>query len=191
MKTIDHLNDQEKILRIALETQEIYAPLAQRLGIREWQEQLEDLAFKKINPEARSSILDRLNYLNKKDENLIEDITTELKNLFFYEKIDSEIIGRLKTPYSIWNKIKSKNISFEQLPDIMAFRIITNSSRDCYKSLGIIHRKFSYVQGRFKDFISSPKSNGYRSLHTTVIGPKNKKIEIQFKSKAMNQIAEF
>ena len=191
MRTIDYLNDQDKILRIAFETQEIYAPLAQRLGIREWQEQLEDLAFKKINSEARSSIIDRLNYLNNKDENLIDDISLELKNLFLEENINCEIIGRVKSPYSIWNKIKNKNVSFEQLSDIMAFKIITNSSRDCYKALGVIHRKFSYAQGRFKDFISSPKSNGYRSLHTTVIGPKNKKIEIQFKSKVMNQIAEF
>ena len=191
MKTIDYLNDQEKILRISFETQEVYAPLAQRLGIREWQEQLEDLAFKKINPEARSSILDRLNYLNTKDENLIDDIKIELRNLFLEESINCEIIGRIKSPYSIWNKIKNKNVTFEQFSDIMAFKIITNSSRDCYKALGLIHRKFSYIQGRFKDFISSPKPNGYRSLHTTVIGPKNKKIEIQFKSKVMNQIAEF
>lgn len=191
MKTIDYLKDQEKILRISFETQEVYAPLAQRLGIREWQEQLEDLAFEKINPEARLSILDRLNYLNKKDEHLIDNINIELKDLFLEENINCEIFGRVKSPYSIWNKIKNKNVSFEQLSDIMAFRIITNSSRDCYKALGVIHRKFSYVQGKFKDFISSPKSNGYRSLHTTVIGPKNQKIEIQFKSKVMNQIAEF
>jgi len=191
MRTIDYLNDHEKILRISFETQEVYAPLAQRLGIRDWQEQLEDLAFNKINPEARMSILDRLNYLNKKDDNLIDSINIELKNLFIKEDINCEIFGRIKSPYSIWNKIKNKNVSFEQLSDIMAFKIITNSSRDCYRALGIIHRKFSYIHGRFKDFISSPKPNGYRSLHTTVIGPKNKKIEIQFKSKVMNQIAEF
>ena len=191
MKTIDYLNDQEKIIRISFETQEIYAPLAQRLGVREWQEQLEDLAFKKLNPDARSSIIDRLNHLNKIDENIIEDINNELKNLFTEEGVNCEIIGRIKSPYSIWNKIKNKNLSFEQLSDIMAFKIITNSSRDCYKALGAVHRKYSYIQGRFKDFISSPKPNGYRSLHTTIIGPKNKKIEIQFKSKVMNQIAEF
>ena len=107
------------------------------------------------------------------------------------EGIQCDIYGRMKTPYSIWNKIKSKDISFEQLSDIMAFRIITNSTRECYKLLGITHRKFSYIQGRFKDFISSPKNNGYRAVHTSVIGPKNKKIEIQFKSNVMNQIAEF
>ena len=155
MRTIDFLDDEDKILRISFETQEIYAPLAQRLGIREWQDQLEDLAFKKINPEARSSIVDRFNYLNKKDENIIDDIKNELKKLLLEENINCEILGRIKSPYSIWNKIKNKNVSFEQLSDIMAFRVITNSSRDCYKSLGVIHRKFSYVQGRFKDFISS------------------------------------
>ncbi len=191
MQTVNYINNTDKILKIALETQEIYAPLAQRLGIRDWQEQLEDLAFEQINPDARSSIVDRLEYLNNKDENIIDDISYELKKIFLEENIKCEISGRLKSPYSIWNKIKNKNISFEQLSDIMAFRIITNSSRECYKSLGLIHRKFSYIQGRFKDFISSPKPNGYRSLHTSVIGPKNKKIEIQFRSNVMNQIAEF
>ena len=191
MKTIDYLKEPEKIIKIAHETEEIYAPLAQRLGIKEWQDQLEDFVFKKINPEARLSILDRLNYLNKKDENIIEDISNSFNDLFFEESIECKIIGRLKTPYSIWNKIKNKDISFEQLSDIMAFRIITNSSRDCYRALGAVHRKFPYIQDRFKDFISSPKPNGYRSLHTSVIGPKNKKIEIQFRSKVMNQIAEY
>jgi len=191
MRTLDYIKDESKKLRIALETQEIYAPLAQRLGIRDWQEQLEDLAFKKINPEARSSILDRLDYLNKQDENLIEDIRYELKKLFIEEDIKCTIIGRIKTPFSIWNKIKNQDISFEQLSDIMAFRAITNSGRECYKALGIIHRKFSCVQGSFKDYISSPKSNGYRSLHTSVIGPKNKRIAIQFRSNVMDQIAEY
>ena len=191
MRTIDHLKDSEKVLRISYETLEIYAPLAERLGIKEWQDQLEDLTFKVINPEARSSVIDRLSYLNNKDENLINEICDELVDLFSKENILCDVSGRLKTPFSIWNKIKSKNISFEQLADIMAFRVITNSSRECYKALGIIHRKFSHIHGRFKDFISSPKNNGYRSLHTSIIGPKNKKIEIQFRSKAMNQIAEF
>ena len=191
MRTVDYLKDPEKILRIALETQEVYAPLDQRVVIREWQEQLEDLAFKKINPEARSSVLDRLDYLHKTDKNIIDEISYELKKIFQNENINCEIYGRLKSPFSIWNKIKNKNISFEQLSDIMAFRIITNSTRECYRALGIIHRKFTYIQGRFKDFISSPKSNGYRSLHTSIIGPKNKRIEIQFRSNVMNQIAEF
>ena len=191
MRTLDYINDHSKKINISLETKEIYAPLAQRLGMHDWQEQLEDLAFNKINPEARSSIVDRLEYLNSRDENTIDDIRYELKKYFLQEDIKCEIIGRIKSPFSIWNKIKNKNISFEQLTDIMAFRIITNSTRECYKGLGIIHRKYSYIQGRFKDFISSPKSNGYRSLHTSIIGPKNKKIEIQFRSNAMNQIAEF
>ena len=102
-----------------------------------------------------------------------------------------KIEGRIKSPYSIWNKIKNKNISFEQLTDIMAFRIVTNSTRECYRCLGIIHRKFTYIQGRFKDFISAPKFNGYRALHTSIMGPKNKKIEIQFRSNIMDQIADF
>ena len=191
MRTLDYINDESKKLNIALETQEIYAPLAKRLGMRDWQEQLEDLAFKKINPDARSSIVDRLEYLNTQDKNIIDDIRYELKKIFIEENVKCLIYGRIKSPFSIWNKIKNKNISFEQLSDIMAFRIMTNSTRECYKSLGIIHRKYPYIQGRFKDFISSPKANGYRSLHTSVIGPKNKRIEIQFRSNAMDQIAEF
>ena len=191
MRTLNFINEDNKKIKIALETQEIYAPLAQRLGIRDWQEQLEDLAFKNINPDVRSSIIDRLQYLNKQDENIIDDIRYELKKILVNEDIKCTIYGRIKSPYSIWNKIKNKNISFEQLSDIMAFRVITNSSRECYRALGIIHRNFSYIQGRFKDFISSPKSNGYRSLHTSVIGPKNKRIEIQFRSNVMDQIAEY
>ena len=191
MRTLNYLSDYHKKVRIALETSEIYAPLAQRLGMRDWQDQLEDLSFSYINPEARKSILERLDYLDSKDQNIIKEIICDLNKIFLYENIECKIYGRIKTPYSIWNKIKRKDISFEQLSDIMAFRIITNSTRECYKLLGITHRKFPYIQGRFKDFISSPKNNGYRALHTSVIGPKNKKIEIQFRSNVMDQIAEF
>ena len=120
-----------------------------------------------------------------------DEIRYELKNIFFQEDLSCKVEGRIKTPYSIWNKIKNKNISFEQLSDIMAFRVITNSTRECYRCLGIIHRQYPYIQGRFKDFISAPKSNGYRALHTSVMGPKNKKIEIQFRSNIMDQIADF
>ena len=191
MKTLSFLSDHHKKLRISIETLEVYAPLAQRLGMRDWQEQLENLSFYYINPEAHKSISERLDYLNTKDENIIDEIRYSLKKIFSAENIECEIYGRIKTPYSIWNKIKRKEVSFEQLSDIMAFRIITNSTRECYKLLGLIHRKFPYIHGRFKDFISSPKNNGYRALHTSVIGPKNKKIEIQFRSNVMNQIGEF
>ena len=191
MRTLGFIGDNYKRIRISLETLEIYSPLAERLGMSDWQDQLEDLSFNVLNPEARKSILERLEYLNAKDVNVIEEIRYELKKIFLEENAECTIHGRIKTPYSIWNKIKSKEISFEQLSDIMAFRVVTNSSRECYRLLGIIHRKFPFIQGRFKDFISSPKSNGYRSLHTSVIGPQNKKIEIQFRSNAMNQIAEY
>ena len=191
MKTLSFLSDHHKKLRISIETLEVYAPLAQRLGMRDWQEQLENLSFYYINPEAHKSISERLDYLNTKDENIIDEIRYSLKKIFSEENTECEIYGRIKTPYSIWNKIKRKEVSFEQLSDIMAFRIITNSTRECYKLLGLIHRKFPYIHGRFKDFISSPKNNGYRALHTSVIGPKNKKIEIQFRSNVMNQIGEF
>ena len=191
MKTLNFIDDNYKKIRISLETLEIYSPLAERLGMSEWKDQLEDLSFGVINPEARKSIVERLEYLNAKDVNIIEEISKDLKKIFSAANTECTIQGRIKTPHSIWNKIKSKEISFEQLSDIMAFRVVTNSTRECYKLLGVIHRKFPFIQGRFKDFISSPKSNGYRSLHTSVIGPQNKKIEIQLRSKAMDQIAEY
>ena len=191
MRTIKFIKDETKRIDISLETLEIFSPLAQRLGMKEWQDELEDLSFKSINPEARKSVIDRLNYLNSNDENIVDEIRYELKKNLISEDINCNIDGRIKSAYSIWNKIKSKNISFEQLSDIMAFRVITNSTRECYKCLGIIHRNYQYIPGRFKDFISSPKSNGYRALHTTVMGPKNKKIEIQFRSNAMDQIADY
>ena len=191
MRTLHYFKDANKKYRIAYETQEIYAPLAQRLGIKEWQDELEDYAFKVVNPDVRKSIIERLNYLNKKDETIIDDINISLEKLLNKEGIDVKIEGRLKNPYSIWLKIKRKNITFEQLSDIMAFRLIVNSSRSCYQTLGLIHKSFPMVPGRFKDFISVPKSNGYRSIHTTIIGPKNKKIEIQIRSKAMHEISEY
>ena len=191
MRTLDFLTDHHKKLRISLETIEVYAPLAQRLGMRDWQDQLEDISFSFIDPEARKSILERLDYLNSKDTNIIDEIKYDLNNFFLEEGIDCSIYGRIKSPYSIWNKIKRKDISFEQLSDIMAFRVVTNSTRECYRLLYVSHRKFPYIHGRFKDFISSPKNNGYRAIHTSVIGPLNKKIEIQFRSKVMDQIAEF
>lgn len=191
MRTINYIKDDKKKINISKETLEIFAPLAQRLGMKEWQDELEDLSFQSINPEARKSVIDRLNYLSSKDENIIDEIRYELKKIFLTEDINCKVDGRIKSPYSIWNKIKNKNISFEQLSDIMAFRIIANSTRECYRCLGIIHRRFPYIQGRFKDFISAPKSNGYRALHTSVMGPKNKKIEIQFRSNVMNQIADY
>jgi len=191
MQTLNHIDNHHKRISISLETLEVYAPLAQRLGMRDWQEKLEDMSFQYINPEARNSILERLDYLNTQDVNVVDEIRYDLKKIFLEESIDCRIFGRLKSPYSIWNKIKNKDISFEQLSDIMAFRVITNSTRECYKLLGITHRKFSFIHGRFKDFISSPRVNGYRALHTSVIGPQSRKIEIQFRSNVMNQIAEF
>ena len=191
MRTIQFIKDENKKTKIALETLEVFSPLAQRLGMKEWQDELEDISFEIINPDAKKTIIERLEYLKSKDDNIVDEIRYELKNIFFQEDLFCKVEGRIKSPYSIWNKIKNKNISFEQLSDIMAFRVITNSTRECYRCLGIIHRQYPYIQGRFKDFISAPKSNGYRALHTSVMGPKNKKIEIQFRSNIMDQIADF
>ncbi len=191
MRTIQFIKDENKKTKIALETLEVFAPLAQRLGMKEWQDELEDISFEIINPDAKKTIIERLEYLKSKDDNIVDGIRYELKKIFFQEDLFCKVEGRIKSPYSIWNKIKNKNISFDQLSDIMAFRVITNSTRECYRCLGIIHRQYPYIQGRFKDFISAPKSNGYRALHTSVMGPKNKKIEIQFRSNIMDQIADF
>ncbi len=190
MRTIEGVKRPEKRRRIALETLEIYAPLAERIGIHKIKEELEDLAFSQLNPEARESISKRLAYLRKEGTDLVEEIIAELKGLLDKEGIDADVIGREKTRYSIWKKMQRKNVAFEQLSDIMALRIITKRPEDCYMVLGHLHSKYSSVPGRFKDYISTPKPNGYASLHTTVIGPYKQRIEIQIRTEEMEQQAE-
>lgn len=189
MRTINCLPDDKKI-RIAKETMDIYAPLAGRMGIQSMREELEDLCFEVINPEARSLILNRLSLLTDKSSEILKEIEKEL-----FEKIKSEgilvkIDGREKKPYSIWQKIERKSISLEQLSDVYGFRVITNNVRDCYKVVGIVHQEWRAVPGRFKDYISTPKQNDYRSIHTTLIGPNNQRIELQVRSKEMQEVAE-
>ena len=191
MRTLHHIQKPEKRKRIALETIEIYAPLAERIGIHKIKEELEDIAFGELNPEARESILTRLNFLRAEGgEAVVERIIGELKKKIGEAGISADIQGREKTRYSIWKKMQRKNISFEQLSDIMAFRIVVADIQECYHALGIIHGLYPTVPGRFKDYISLPKSNGYRSLHTTVIGPENHRIEVQIRTPEMNEEAE-
>ena len=190
MRTLHFIKKEEKRRRISRETMDIYVPLAERIGIRDWKEELEELAFRELNPDARSSIINRLNFLSDQGEGLIDRIIAGVKDLLEKNGVRAEVKGRQKTPYSIWKKMQRQNVGFEQLSDIMAFRVIVDSNDECYQALGAIHGAYSVVPGRFKDYISLPKPNGYRSLHTGVIGPENQRIEVQIRTREMNEIAE-
>lgn len=191
MRTLHHFDDRpDKRRRIAQETLEIYAPLAERIGIHKIKEELEDLAFAQINPEARESISNRLSFLRQEDTGMVKKIITELQDQMDGAHINAEVTGREKTRFSIWKKMQRKNVAFEQLSDIMAFRIVVKDVSECYHALGIIHSKYPTVPGRFKDFISTPKPNGYRSIHTTVLGPQNQRIEIQIRTEDMHNEAD-
>jgi guanosine-3',5'-bis(diphosphate) 3'-pyrophosphohydrolase len=191
MRTLHHVGSPDKQRRIARETLEIYAPLAERIGMMHFKDELEDLAFSILNPDARESILGRLAYLETKDgSEITKTIIDGLTDLLEKEGVKAEISGRVKRPYSIWRKMRMKNVTVEQLSDIMAFRILVDSTPDCYRVLGILHSTFSVVPGRFKDYISTPKQNLYQSLHTGLIGPGNHRIEVQIRTQDMHQIAE-
>lgn len=190
MRTIEGIERPEKRRRIALETLEIYAPLAERIGVHQIKEELEDLAFSQLNPEARESISNRLSFLRKEGGGVVKKIIKELEKLLKSGGIDADIRGREKTRYSIWKKMQRKNVAFEQLSDIMAFRILVDSVEQCYQVVGLIHGAYPSVPGRFKDYISTPKPNGYRSIHTTVMGPSQQRIEVQIRTHEMNEQAE-
>lgn len=190
MRTLHHFDKPEKQKRIARETLEIYAPLSERIGTHNIKEELEDLAFSYLNPEARETISNRLSFLRKEEAGTVDKIIEELQKLFKENGLKSSVTGREKTRYSIWKKMQRKNVSFEQLSDIMAFRIAMDDVGECYHALGLIHSKFPTVPGRFKDYISTPKPNGYRSIHTTIIGPMHQRIEIQIRTENMHQEAE-
>lgn len=190
MRTIGSVKSPEKKRRVALETLEIYAPLAERIGVHKIKEELEDLAFSILNPEARESISNRLAYLRSEDTGVVDKIIRELQKLLRDNAVKADITGREKTRYSIWKKMQRKNVAFEQLSDIMAFRIFVDKPEDCYVVLGLIHGRYPSVPGRFKDYISTPKPNGYRSIHTTVMGPSRQRIEIQIRTRVMNDQAD-
>ncbi len=190
MQTLDYVKDPEKRKRIALETMEIYAPLAERMGIQSMKDQLEDLAFKEINPEAHESIVQRRKFLREQGGDMVVRIIDELKRVLAEAGVETWISGREKSPYSIWRKMQRKSIGFEQLSDIMAFRIVVESTAHCYQALGVLHGRYSMVPGRFKDYISTPKPNNYRSLHTGFIGPERQRIEVQIRTREMHDVAE-
>lgn len=190
MQTLKYLGSREKRQRIATETMEIYAPLAERLGMQRLKQELEDLAFAEQNPDARESVLRRLEFLHEGGENLQERISAELEDTCEMAGIPAEVTSRVKAPYSIWQKMQRDHITFEQLSDTVAFRLIVDTVADCYRVLGVVHGRYKMVPGRFKDYISTPKANNYQSLHTTVIGPENRRIEVQIRTLMMHRVAE-
>ena len=189
MRTLHFIKDPEKRRRIAKETLEIYAPLASRIGIIKFRDELENYAFEHLYPEEYTKIMESLANMPH-PQHLIEQIIENITEVLEKSGLKARVYGREKTPYSIWLKIQKRNITFEQLADLMAFRIIVDDLQECYRALGIIHSTYVMVPGRFKDYISTPKVNGYQSLHTVLIGPFEQKIEIQIRTKQMHEICE-
>ena len=190
MRTLHFVPSLEKRYKKAKESLEIYAPLAGRIGLNKIKDELQELAFDIIDNSSRQQIVEKLQEIRQKNQDLIDKILSELQNLFVSENFICQIFGREKKPYSIWQKMQEKNVGFYNLHDIMAFRIIVDSIADCYRALGIINSNFNMIPGTFKDYISTPKDNGYQSLHLVILGPFNKKIEIQIRSNKMHEIAE-
>jgi GTP pyrophosphokinase/guanosine-3',5'-bis(diphosphate) 3'-pyrophosphohydrolase len=180
----------EKQAQKARETMEIYAPLAGRMGMQWMREELEDLSFKVLNPEARNSIIRRFITLQREAGDVVQKITADIHTELEKAKIEADVYGRAKKPYSIWRKMQEKNLAFSRLSDIYGFRIITRDVADCYRIIGAIHQRWRAVPGRFKDYISQPKSNGYRSIHTTVSGRDGKRVEVQIRTRQMHEVAE-
>jgi len=177
--------------RIAEETLDIYAPLAGRMGMQEMREELEDLSFRTLDPEAYAVVMQRLNALAERNRNLIGEIESQLSKNLRKNGLTAHVYGRRKQPFSIWTKMERKSVGFEQLSDIFGFRVIMPDLESCYRALGVVHTTWPVVPGRFKDYISTPKQNDYRSIHTTVIGPGNQRVELQIRTEEMHQIAEF
>ncbi|MDD5587277.1 MAG: bifunctional (p)ppGpp synthetase/guanosine-3',5'-bis(diphosphate) 3'-pyrophosphohydrolase, partial [Alphaproteobacteria bacterium] len=190
MRTLHYLQDPARRRRIARETLDIYAPLAERIGIEKVQDELQDLAFTELNPDARNSVVTRLGFLRTEGGNIALKVQEELKKVLMESGLTADVEGREKTPYSIWRKMQRKNIAFEQLSDIMAFRILVDTVGQCYQALGVLHSHYPVVPGRFKDYISTPKPNKYQSLHTGIIGPERQRIEVQIRTHDMHEVAE-
>ena len=190
MRTLSFIPKPEKRMRIARETMDIYAPLAERIGLTQIQSELEESAFEVLNGEMRQSIITRLEYLTSEAKITIPTISVELQSTIERVGIECSVTGRLKSPYSIWRKMQTKAVTMEQLADIVAFRILVPNLDDCYRALGQLHQQYPTVMGRFKDYISTPKRNGYQSLHTGILGPQNHRIEVQIRTPEMHNVAE-
>ncbi len=191
MRTLHCVRSPEKRRRVARETMDIYAPLAERIGMQRFKDELEDLAFAELNPDARESIQARLDFLQRSGDDLSERIVSQLREVLSEEGVEAAVSGRVKSPYSIWRKMQRQNVAFEQLSDLMAFRIVLDDVEQCYQTLGVLHSRYPVVPGRFKDYISTPKPNGYRSIHTGLIGPERQRIEVQIRTGEMHAVAEF
>ena len=190
MRTLNSISDKNRRTRIAKETMEIYAPLADRMGMNHIRDELEDLSFKTLNCEARNLVVERLAINKKSRENSFKVISNNFEKVLSDNDVRAKIVGREKTPFSIWRKMQSKRVSLEQLTDIIGFRVIVDDVKTCYKVLGIFHSNWSTIPGRFKDFISTPKINNYKSIHTAVIGPNKERVEIQIRTQQMHEFAE-
>ena len=189
MRTIKAMRPEKQVQK-ARETMDIYAPLAGRMGMQWMRDELEDLAFRVLNPDGRASIIRRFITLQRETGDVIQKITGDMRFELDKAGIEAEVFGRAKKPYSIWRKMQEKEMGFSRLSDIYGFRIITDTEADCYGVLGVIHQRWRAVPGRFKDYISQPKSNGYRSIHTTVSGRDGKRVEVQIRTRQMHDVAE-
>lgn len=190
MRTLHYISDAKKRHRLAHETMEIYAPLAERIGIHKLKNELQDLAFAELYPDVRKSITSRLEFLRQAGGGLVNVIEKEIGEELLKYGVDAQVSGREKTCCSIWYKMEHKDVTFEQISDIVAFRVIVNDVPSCYKALGIIHSKYHSVSDGFKDYISTPKSNGYQSIHTLIMGPEKRCIEVQIRTQYMHEVAE-
>ena len=190
MRTLNSISDENRRKRIAKETMEIYAPLSDRMGMNHIRDELEDLSFQKLNPDARNLVVERLSINKKNRENSFKEISKNFTKILKNSGVNAKIVGREKTPFSIWKKMQSKRVSLEQLTDIIGFRVIVNDVVTCYKVLGVFHSNWSTIPGRFKDYISTPKINNYKSIHTAVIGPNKERVAIQIRTQQMQEFAE-
>jgi RelA/SpoT family (p)ppGpp synthetase len=190
MRTLEYMPVEAR-RRAAEETLEIYAPLAGRMGMHEMREELDDLAFRELYPEAYEVVSGRLNALAERNKLLISEIEKQLTKKLADRGIEARVVGRRKRAYAIWRKMERKSVGFEQLSDIFGFRVVVKTLADCYQALGIVHTTWPVVPGRFKDYISTPKANDYRSIHTTVIGPSQQRVELQIRTVEMHEIAEY
>ena len=191
MRTLHFIRSEEKRRRIARETMEIYAPLAERVGMYEYMREMQLLAFEQLEPEAYATITGRLAQIRNQEGGQVDAIALNIKQALAEAGVKIEVVGREKHPYSIWRKMTERHVTFEQITDIMAFRVLTQTPDDCYKALGVLHQTWQMIPGRFKDYISTPKANGYRSLHTSLIYENSMRVEVQIRSREMHQTNEF
>ena len=191
MRTLHFIKKPEKRQRIARETMDIYAPLAERVGMYEYMREMQALSFRELEPEAYATITKRLEQLRSTDGGQVDAIALKIKQALAEAGLQVEVTGREKHPFSIWQKMSERHVSFEQVTDIMAFRVLTENEEDCYRAMGVLHTTWQFLPGRFKDYISTPKTNGYRSLHTSLMYENSMRVEVQIRTREMHQRNEF